>query len=73
MLPLLAVARVGRGRVVAWRPCCYFGAVLLPPVTITTSISTTTRPPSAGIVSPAGRIAAAAVIQRGPLSRYNAL
>nr|DAQ30222.1 MAG TPA: hypothetical protein [Caudoviricetes sp.] len=69
VLPLLAVARVGRGRVVAWRPCCYFGAVLLPPVTITTS---TTRPPSAGIMSPAARFAAA-VIRRGPLSRYNAL
>lgn len=68
VLPLLAVARVGRGRVVALRPCGYFGAALLPPVTITTSTSTT-RPPSAGIVSPAGRIAAA-VIRRGPLSRY---
>ena len=50
VLPMLAVARVGRVRVVALRPCGYFGAALLPPVTINTTTSTT-RPPSAGIVS----------------------
>lgn len=65
MLPRLAVARVGRVCVVALRPCGCFGAA-----PIAARHDHHQQHAAAGIVSPAGRIAAADVVRRGPLSRY---